>query len=190
MTCTSVETGIVISLSSLSSVSTMPSVYTILMRCATVRNCGKLFADDGFERRPFPYFRPSVLHRCRPLEEQKVSGRHFLGIRLFRAYFRSAAAVSVLHFVEILLSGIPGGRWMNRRVYCESRHQPSVLVRIHLPHLHLGSRPLVSPICQPFIDKKESVTFPQQTFDAIFSSSTEEEQGTFIKRIKMINALY
>ena len=79
---------------------------------------------------------------------------------------------------------------MNRRVYCESRHQPSVLVRIHLPHFHLGSRPLVSPICQPFIDKKESVTFPQQTFDAIFSSSTEEEQGTFIKRIKMINALY
>ena len=56
---------------------------------------------------------------------------------------------------------------MNRRVYCESRHQPSVLVRIHLPHLHLGSRPLVSPICQPFIDKKESVTFPQQTFDAV-----------------------
>lgn len=79
---------------------------------------------------------------------------------------------------------------MNRRVYCESRHQPSVLVRRQLPHFHLGSRPLVSSICQTFIDKKESVTFPQQPFDAIFSSSTEEEQGTFINRIKMKYALY
>ena len=73
---------------------------------------------------------------------------------------------------------------------CQPLHQPDVLRWGDGKDFLLIARPLEPSGFQPFVQEKESVLFPQKSFDPVSPAPTEEEQYPREKRIKPELALH
>ena len=79
---------------------------------------------------------------------------------------------------------------MNGGIYAQSAHQPLILFHTHLPKFFRSAGPLMSSVLKSLVQKKESISFPQKSFDSIRFSSAEQKQASFIKWIQLIMILY
>lgn len=69
-------------------------------------------------------------------------------------------------------------------------HKHPVLLLCDGKSLRIGSRPAEGSGLQPFVQKKETVTLPQKTFDPVAPPAAEQEEDTFIIRIQIELVFY
>ena len=72
----------------------------------------------------------------------------------------------------------------------ESFHQPSELLGAHLFHIGSVPRPPELSIFQTFVQQKKSISFPEQSFYSVCSSSAKEKQCPFREWIQIRFRLY
>ena len=68
---------------------------------------------------------------------------------------------------------------------CEALHEPSVLLRRHLPDLINISRPPEFSGFKSFVQKQKSVSLPEKSFQSVFFPPAEKEKRVCPERIKI-----
>lgn len=78
------------------------------------------------------------------------------------------------------------------RVHSEPVHKAPVLVRRHAEDVFLRHRPVEPPpvLIDAVVNKRKTVPFKSECFQACAPLSTEQEEGVFVIRVKMELVLY
>ena len=71
------------------------------------------------------------------------------------------------------------------RIDRKALHQPSELLPAEIPQFTDISGPAKPPGFQPFVEKKKTVTFPDQGFNPVRTPPAEKKDGPAAERIKI-----